>query len=154
MTHLSLLSLLCLNQSYGYGFQWWMFSFIWVPELPTASATETQNLKVKVTLWLRLVSMSWCLAPSGSLDQIFVYCLTVIAVSLCGTLSIERSGLSLNFKTCPAYNISARTAQNIPLLSIAGSSAIVAFVQTFLFTRPLPLYCSFAIVSNTCNIIV
>jgi hypothetical protein len=38
-------------------------------------------------------STSWCRTPSGSHDQIFVYCWTITVVSLWGALSDERSGL-------------------------------------------------------------
>jgi hypothetical protein len=43
----------------------------------------------------RSVSMSWCRAPSGAHDPIFLNCLTATVLSCSGALSDEMSGLFL-----------------------------------------------------------
>jgi hypothetical protein len=59
-----------------------------------------EKLRVRVTLQLAVsqsVGVSWCRAPSGAHDQIFIYLffVKVAVLSIWGALSDERSGLSL-----------------------------------------------------------
>jgi hypothetical protein len=54
------------------------------------------RVTVRVTLRLPVGQsvMSWCLAPSGAHDQMFVNCLTITVLSHSCAVSDERSGLS------------------------------------------------------------
>jgi hypothetical protein len=112
----------------------------WSPS-PSHIATDGQS-----------VSKSWCRAPSGAHDQIFITTLT-ITILLCGAPSLTRGRVCLlhmllalasaiflgseslepRGTNCPAYNISARTTQKIPFHYCC---AVVA-VETCLFVKPL-----------------
>jgi hypothetical protein len=60
------------------------------------------------------VGLSWCRAPSGAHDQIFVYLFGLVNVtilSMGGVLSDERSGLSLMFCILSASNLYVKAYQ-------------------------------------------
>jgi hypothetical protein len=66
----------------------------------TSPYLRTPVPEVKVTLRLTVsqsVSQSWCRAPSGAHDQIFITCVTVTVLFLCD----ERTGLSFVYAAGP-----------------------------------------------------
>jgi hypothetical protein len=92
---------------FGTGFQPRTSLFLWVPELSPASATSFTQQQLTPTAAQRLtkskskshcdwrsVGKSWCRAPSGAHDQIFITIWQLRSCSLWDALSDERMGLS------------------------------------------------------------